>query len=310
MLPVKILKKMKVFITGATGLIGSQLSRRIIERGDSVTVLTRDAARAKNKLGDAVKCVSSLGDMENLDAFDAVINLCGENIGDKRWTPLQKSLIENSRWHPTEKIAELIRRGANPPKVLISGSAVGWYGPQKNKILSESSAPQEGGFLQGVCAKWENLARSAESEHTRVCVLRTGIVLAGSGGMLAKIAPIFKTGLGAKLGGGGQYVSWIHIDDMARAILFLLDNSSANGAFNMCSPEPVKADVFYDLFAGALGRKCRFRIPEWLLRAVFGERADIMLDSSRAVPVRLGEMSFSFEYPLLEKAFAQIAKSL
>ena len=113
MLPVKILKKMKVFITGATGLIGSQLSRRIIERGDSVTVLTRDAARAKNKLGDAVKCVSSLGDMENLDAFDAVINLCGENIGDKRWTPLQKSLIENSRWHPTEKIAELIRRGVD-----------------------------------------------------------------------------------------------------------------------------------------------------------------------------------------------------
>ena len=297
---------MNVFITGATGLIGSVFSRRLIEEGHCVTVLTRDALRARKRLGESVRCISSLSGMDNMDDFDAVVNLCGENIGDKRWTVAQKRLIEDSRWLPTEKIAALIINSKKPPEVFISGSAIGWYGSQADAILTEESK-SAGGFLHDVCAKWENLALAAESGRTRVCIIRTGVVLAPSGGMLGKLEPFFKLGLGAVLGDGKQYMSWISLNDIVGILLLLLEKPAASGIFNACAPNPVRADVFSHSFASSLGRKCRFRIPEWLLKIVLGERVQVMLASSRAIPNRLEKMSFKFSHPKLETALKQIA---
>ncbi len=296
---------MKIFITGGTGLIGRALIPLLNERGHNVTVLTRNVAKAERKLGNIVKFYTSLDAQNSLDEYDAVINLAGESMASRRWTKRQKQRLCESRWSITHKLSELILNGENPPHVFISGSAIGYYGAQNDTLLTEDSAPNNG-LTHQLCKKWEALALNAESEKTRVCLLRTGIVLSSKGGMLPKMTFPFKIRLGAVLGTGAQYISWIHIDDMVNAIIRLLENPDAKGAFNMTSPNPATNRDFSKTLAKVLKRPCLFRIPSVIVKLILGEMSTLVLDGQRAIPLKLEESGFNFGYPDLKKALQNV----
>lgn len=192
--------------------------------------------------------------------IDAVINLAGEPIADKRWTAEQKQRLCHSRWDITQKLVNLFNASDTPPAVLISGSAVGFYGDLGEVVVTEDEPPHNE-FTHKLCARWEQLACEAQSDRTRVCLLRTGAVLAPTGGILAKLMPLFRLGLGGPIGNGRQYLAWIHIDDMVNGILWLLDND-LSGPFNMVSPYPVRNEQFAHSLGHALNRPAIFRVPE------------------------------------------------
>lgn len=296
---------MRIFITGGTGLIGSELAETLHSRGHRITVLTRNVKKAENKLGSLVDFCPSLNSLESLDEYEAIINLAGESIAGGRWTKKRKALMENSRWTITQKLTELIKKSKTAPHTFISGSAIGYYGSQEDKILTENSKPEDE-FPYRLCSRWEAFAKDAESSKTRVCLLRTGIVLSARGGMLPVMAFPFKLGLGSIMGTGKQYISWIHINDMVNAIIFLLENKKEKGAFNMTSPEPVDNEAFSKILAKSLHRPCWFRIPSGLISAIMGEASTLILDGQRAVPQRLLEAGYNFEYTDLKETMSDI----
>ncbi|GAL08115.1 cell division inhibitor [Photobacterium aphoticum] len=246
---------MKILVTGGTGFIGAALIHQL--RDHDITVLSRDPAKASLSLGEPVKAITTLDQLENLNDFDAVINLAGEPIINKRWTARQKDTICRSRWGITQQLVDKIKASEKPPHTFISGSAVGIYGNQHDKVIDEDFAIEHVSrhdFAHHVCQRWEHIASDAASEATRVCLLRTGIVLGRHGGALAKMLLPYQFGLGGPIGSGKQYTPWIHLDDMVNAIVFLLNTPSADGAFNMTAPEPVTNKVFSQALAHALHR--------------------------------------------------------
>ncbi|MBS0054811.1 TIGR01777 family oxidoreductase [Yersinia sp. Marseille-Q3913] len=298
---------MRILITGATGLIGRNLTAFLLSQAHQVTALTRDPLRANHLLGTQVTYWSTLDDQHDLNNFDAVINLAGEPIAEKRWTSQQKEILCQSRWQITEKLTTLIKASSAPPAVLISGSAVGFYGDQGQALVTEEETPHEE-FTHHLCERWESLARAAESSHTRVCLLRTGIVLAPHGGALAKMVPLLRLGLGGPIGDGRQYLPWIHIDDMVHGIYFLLTTDGLNGPFNMVSPYPVHNEQFIATLAEVLGRPAVIRTPAAAIRLLLGESAALVLGGQRAVPKRLEEAGFAFRYFELEEALRDVLK--
>lgn len=296
---------MKVFVTGGTGLIGSRLIPFLLKDGNEVSLLVRNVDAARKKFGGTVSYVSNLDAFTSMDGFDAVINLAGEPILGKRWTKKQKERITQSRWQITEKLASLIRESANPPQVFISGSATGYYGPWGDEILTEESPGRED-FPHLVCKIWEEKALKAASERTRVCILRTAVVMAREGGMLAELLPLFRFRLGTVLGTGKQYLPWIHMEDMLRIILFLIKNPDASGIFNATSPEPVTNKNYTDALAGRLHR-CRFlRAPSFILSLMLGEASGMLLHGQRAVPERLQNLGFTFLFSDLSSALKDL----
>ncbi len=298
---------MHIFITGGTGLIGTALIHTLLHQGHIITVLTRDREKAEEKLGDKINFVTSSNDLKSLDEFDAVINLAGEPIAGKRWTKKQKERLCSSRWDITRKLTELIKSSDNPPSVFISGSAVGYYGAQNDEVLTETSEPNED-FTNKLCTKWESLAIAAENMHTRVCILRTGIVLSRNGGMLPLMSIPFKMGLGSILGSGKQYISWIHIQDMVNAIVFLLNTPEARGIFNMTAPHPVTNRRFSNVLSAVLYRPRFFRIPSSLIKLALGESATMLIDGQRAIPQHLIDMHYSFAFEDIDDALAAVLK--
>lgn len=298
---------MRIFIAGGTGLIGSALIPVLHKKGHEITVLTRNVAKAEKKLGNMARFCASLEAKSSLDKYDAVINLAGESIAGKKWTKKRKHSLCESRWSVTYKLSELILGGKMPPKVYISGSAIGYYGAQNDVILTEDSVPKDE-FTYQLCKKWEDLAMYAICDDTRVCLLRTGIVLSSKGGMLRKISLPFKCGLGAVLGNGKQYISWIHIEDMVDAIVYLLENREARGAFNMTSPTPVTNRCFSKALAHVLHRPCFLRIPAFIVKMVLGEMSTLVIDGQRAIPLKLLEIGFKFKFLEVSKAFENIFK--
>lgn len=292
---------MRVLITGGTGLAGSALAKKLAARGHNVRILTRNTEKARKKFGGGFEFVSEL---DNLDGIDAVVNLAGEPLWGKRWAHRQKEILRTSRVGIAEKISALINSADNPPKVFISGSAVGYYGAQGDGTIGESS-PWNGGFLHDLCAEWEAAAFAAK-EKTRVCAIRTGVVLSGNGGMLSVLAPLFRLGLGAAIGSGKQYVSWLHVSDMAGAVIFLLNNDSARGVYNMCAPNPVANKEFSKELAASLHRPCLFRIPAFVPKLLFGGAAVLATEGQRAVPDRLIEAGYKFKFPNIKGALADI----
>ncbi|MCV2513648.1 TIGR01777 family oxidoreductase, partial [Leclercia pneumoniae] len=238
---------MQILLTGGTGLIGRHLIPRLRQLGHEITVVTRSPEKARQVLGSDITLWKGLAERQNLDGFDAVINLAGEPIADKRWTEQQKQRLCNSRWQITQRLVDLFKASNTPPSVLISGSATGYYGDLGEVVVTEEEPPHNE-FTHKLCARWEQIACGAQSDSTRVCLLRTGVVLAPKGGILAKMLPVFKLGLGGPIGNGRQYLAWIHVDDMVNGILWLLDND-LRGPFNMVSPYPVRNEQF----AHALG---------------------------------------------------------
>ncbi|CDG20866.1 Epimerase family protein yfcH [Xenorhabdus poinarii G6] len=299
---------MHIFITGGTGLIGHRLVCQLLSLSHSITILSRSPQKVYSLFSDRVECWTTLNIQQNLNRFDAVINLAGEPIVNKRWTPKQKEILCQSRWQLTEQLSRLIKASESPPSVFISGSAVGYYGDQGQSVVTEHDPPHNE-FAHQLCERWEQLALQAQSDKTRVCVLRTGIVLAPEGGALKKMLPLFRLGLGGVIGHGKQYMPWIHIDDIVNGIYYLLVSPELHGPFNMTSPYPVHNEQFTAALAKVLHRPAFIRIPKFVLKIMMGEAAELVLGGQQAIPKKLEEAGFGFRYFQLEEALQDAIKA-
>lgn len=313
---------MNILLTGGTGFIGSAFRSFYPEH--HYTVVTRSSVSESTSSAEGPPSNTVYRSLEwlycqaNLNAFDAVINLVGEPIADRRWTHKVKQRICHSRWDMTERLVALIDQSENPPGVFISGSAVGFYGGQGSTVVDEAFVPAKGSvaseeFSHKVCDQWESLAQQA-SNKSRVCIVRTGIVLGraesgGVGGALKKMLPAFILGLGGRLGSGEQYMPWIHLKDEISAIEFLLQNEQASGVYNLTAPEPVTNTVFTQALGGVLSRPVWLNMPEWLLKILFGEMSELLLHGQNAVPARLLASGFTFRYSVLDEALMDICKT-
>lgn len=295
---------LNILMTGGTGLIGSEFIRQFSDE-HSFTVVSRNIAKAKELLGNGVEYVESVAAVQNFDTFDAVINLAGEPIADKRWTDTQKKKICDSRWNITAELVSKINDSTSPPDVFISGSAIGFYGNQGDRVVSEDTPPHNE-FTHELCAKWEAIANSVVQEDTRVVTLRTGVVLTEKGGALDKMALPFKLGTGGTLGSGKQYLAWIHLQDMVQGISFLLNNSSCRGAFNLTAPVPVTNKEFSKSLAKALKRPCLFNVPSFVMKIAMGESSTMILEGQRVIPEKLIAAGYKFTFPSLTEALSDI----
>ena len=309
---------MNYLITGGTGLIGRALIDKLLlndatnnkkessEKNIQITVLTRNITNAKKILSSQVKLISEIS-INDIEHADVVINLAGEAIADKRWSESQKSKICNSRWKITTHLVELINKAKNSPRLLISGSAIGIYGRQGTEFINEQFNNYHKEFTHTVCAKWEELALGA-STNTRVALLRTGIVLADNGGVLAKMLLPFSLGLGGKISKGEQIMSWIHINDMVNAILHIESHEHLSGPINLTAPNPVSNKVFSEALAKQLKRPCFITTPAWLLLLLFGEMSDLLLFGQNVIPQKLIDSGFTFKYSDVNEALSNITQ--
>ncbi|MGX2970324.1 TIGR01777 family oxidoreductase [Ursidibacter sp. B-7004-1] len=288
---------MHIFITGGTGFIGTALCQELINQGHYLTVLTRQSLTAQQ----AVSYCQNLADFQNLNQFDAVINLAGEPIFDKPWTEQQKQRLLSSRLSITKQLVELFHKSEQPPHTFISGSATGFYGNLSftKKYDEQTACGMQ--FPALLCKQWEETALQAESSQTRVCLLRTGIVLDQTGGALQKMLPIYKLGLGGKLGNGKQHWAWIARSDHIQAILFLLNNRKSQGAYNLVAPNSASNADFNCLLAKAIKRPAFFTVPSFLLKLGLGERSQLLLDNQPLIPQKLLDEGFEFQYHTLEE---------
>lgn len=290
---------MHILITGGSGLIGRQLIGQLAQRNYRISVVTRHQQKTRRILRPYISTLNQQPELwpdlsdKSLNGIDAVINLAGESIA-RRWSAATKQRLCQSRWQITEQLAQMINNSHSPPPVFISGSAVGYYGDLAEQQIDEDTPPHDE-FTHTLCHQWEQLALLA-GQHSRVCLLRTGIVLSARGGMLARLLPLFRAGLGGHTGQGTQYLSWIHIDDLVRGILWLLDHP-LSGPFNMVAANPVTSAAFSHSLARVLQRPVLLHYPAWLMRCLLGESAALLLASQRAYPKRLLESGFQFRWP-------------
>jgi len=297
---------MNILITGGTGLIGRALCHALLAEGHTLTVFSRHPESVASKCGAGVKTLASLDDWHSHHHFDAVINLAGEPIVDAAWTAHRKKVLRDSRIALTEKLVARIAQAAIKPSVLLSGSAIGYYGGRGDEELIESSGSGED-FPAHLCADWEAVASEAEQYGVRVCLLRTGLILSKEGGLLARMLLPFRLGLGARLGDGKQWMSWIHIDDYVRYVLRLLEGAQLSGAFNMTAPQPVTNAEFTRTLAAVLHRPALFVAPAFLLRLAMGDRAALVLEGQRVLPERLQATGVECAYPDLASALKAVA---
>ena len=292
---------MRAVITGATGLIGRQLLTHFTD----AVVLSRNPERARERLGDvevhAWLPAAEPAPVEALRGADVVFNLAGEPVAGGRWSAERKQRIRDSRVIGTRNLVAGIAQLETRPKVLVSGSAVGYYGDRGDEELDERSSPGRD-FLADVCVRWEAEAMAAQQLGLRVVCVRTGIVLASGGGALTKMLTPFKMGAGGKLGSGRQWMPWIHIDDMVAILLQASLDDSLSGAINATAPSPVTNAQFTAALAQVLHRPALLPVPKTMLRLTFGEMADIMLASQRVFPKAALEAGVHFEYTELAKA--------
>lgn len=293
-----------VLITGGTGFLGSALTKSLINRGFSVTVLSRDSK--KNIINDSnLKFINSLSDIDFKDNYDVLINLAGAPIFDKRWTIDRKKLLRESRITTTQLLLEVMSKMLNKPKLLISGSAIGYYGAQGDIGVNEDTKPHAN-FSQQLCADWEASANEASAFGVRVCLIRTGLVIGAGGGFLNRLLLPFKCGLGGRLGSGQQWMSWIHLKDWISIVLKMIDDTSMQGAYNATTPNPVTNIAFTKTLGKCLARPTPFPVPVILLKSLLGERSSLLLDSQKVLPNRLLEMGFVFEFTELSDAINEV----
>lgn len=300
---------MKILITGGTGLIGQALIQELLQSEHRIVLFTRDKSTATHRFSTPTPHFESIVDkLDDIDfnKLDAIINLAGEPIVNKRWTEKQKQVLCESRWQLTSKLTDKILAADTPPSVFISGSAIGIYGRQGERHVDESFGDFYPEFSSALCKEWEALALKAQADKTRVCLLRTGIVLAEQGGALAKMLPAFRLGLGGPIGNGQQVMSWIHIQDMVNLILFLLNRPELNGPFNATAPNPASNTVFSKALASELHRPCIFKVPEFVLKLAMGEMSDLLIYGQHVYPKRLVDAGFQFRYPELNQALKDV----
>lgn len=294
-------KKGHVLITGGTGFVGVPLIAFLLHQGWSVTVFVRDYARSRQLLGAAPTLIRNFDEIENSEQIDVVINLAGAGIADQRWSLARKKVLLDSRVQTTRALMSLVQRLDTRPGVLISASAIGFYGSSDDRPLDEH-APGGGEFTHQLCKRWEEEASKAEALGIRVCIMRLGVVLAAGGGMLGKLTPVFKLGLGGRTGHGQQYLSWIHRDDVIAVIDWLM-TSDAQGVFNVTAPDAVTNARFSQMLADALHRPCLFPQPAAIVQLMFGEMGEqLLLNGQNVIPARLLTEGFVFRYPTLQEA--------
>ncbi|MBH0072513.1 TIGR01777 family oxidoreductase [Pseudoalteromonas sp. NZS127] len=295
---------MHIFITGATGLIGQHLCP-FLTHHHSVTVLSRNPTKANVLLGYKINAVTNI-EAVDFNNIDVVINLAGEPIVNKRWSDKQKSIIRDSRIELTKQISAAIATSDTPPHTFISGSAVGFYGRQGITPIDEENNKPHDEFSHQLCKDWENAALAAQSASTRVCLLRTGIVLAKKGGALSKMLPAFKLCLGGPIGNGEQGMSWIHIDDMTQLILFIIKNKNMTGPINATAPNPVSSKVFSKSLGKALSRPALIPMPALVLKLLMGEMADLLITGQYVLPQKALEHNYRFHFSDIDSALESL----
>jgi hypothetical protein len=311
---------MNVFITGGTGFIGRSLMLRLRRDGHSVTALTRSVEKGRSLLGMEADLLEADSSEEALVAAleraDAVVNLAGEPLLGSRWDEAKKGRLRRSRIGLTASLVDAMAKTTAPPKVFVSGSAVGLYGDRGDEILTEASGRGEG-FLADLCHDWEAEALKAEQLGTRVVLLRTGVVLGRGGGALDQMLPPFQFGLGGPLGPGTQFVPWIHVDDLIEMIATAIGDEGFSGPLNGSAPNPVSFRDFARGLGKVLRRPAFLPVPKFALKLLFGQAASVLLDSQRVMPARALALGFRFRFPelkpaltdLLDNSFVNIARA-
>lgn len=307
---------MRIAVTGSTGLIGTALSRSLRADGHDIVRLVRRSSRdarryedAGHARGDAQDPPSEVAwdpkgqyvDARGLSGCDAVVHLAGAGVGDRRWTPAYKKEIRDSRVLGTAAIADALASLDDPPRTLLVGTAIGYYGDTGDRAVDESAPPGRG-FLPEVCQEWEEAASAAEEAGIRTVFARTGLVVARGGGAWGRLFPLFKAGLGGRLGDGSQYWSHIALHDHIAALRHLLDRQDLSGPFNLTAPEPVTNREVTAAMGRVLHRPAPFPVPAPVLRAALGEFAGDVLGSQRVVPRRLLDSGFGFAFPDIDDA--------
>jgi uncharacterized protein (TIGR01777 family) len=295
---------MKVIVSGASGLIGNALIPALKKDGHSVQRLVRTAASSPEEISWNPEAGTI--DRKAMENADAVVHLAGENIAEGKWTPEKKARIKDSRQKGTTLLSRTLAELEHPPKVLVSASAIGYYGDRGEEILREDSGPGVG-FLSEACQEWEHSTQPASEKGIRVVILRIGIVLSPKGGALKKMLPPFKMGAGGKLGTGDQFMSWIALDDLVSIMQFAMATETMSGPFNAVSPNPVTNLEYTKTLGKVLMRPTLFSMPSFVVHALFGELGDaLLLASTRVHPAKLITASYPFRYPELEGALRHL----
>ncbi len=290
-----------ILITGGTGFIGKELCPKLVENGYRLTVLSRQQPSDVRACCGRVTPVGSLAELRDHEGFDGVINLAGEGIAARRWSAKRKQVLRDSRVDLTRKLRDTCRQHKKRPVVLVSGSAVGFYGDQGLRTVDEHTSPHDE-FTHRLCRDWEQAAAAFESDGVRVCMSRTGVVAGPGGGFLQQMLPPFRLGLGGRLGPGSQYMPWIHRSDVVNSLIWMLENDTASGAYNVVSPNPVTNAVFSRTLGKILGRPTVLPAPSLALKLALGEMSRLLLTGQQAYPRRLEAAGFTFDYPELENA--------
>lgn len=302
---------MRIFLTGATGLIGRRVVADRLARGDTLTVVTRDAGRAR-VLGEGLDVVEA--DLmrpgawqKRVDGCDAVVHLAGAGVGDRRWNAAYRKLIVDSRVQSTRCIVDAIGDAAARPPVLVNASAVGYYGERGDAVLDESATVGDD-FLSELTVQWERQAARAAEHDARVTMLRISVVLDTRGGALGKMLPIFRLGLGGPLGSGRQYFPWIHWRDAVGLIGFALDNESVSGPLNVVAPEAVTNRQFTRTLGRVLHRPAVLPVPAFALRIAIGQMGRYAVASQRVVPERATRSGYTFAFDRLQPALEDLLR--
>ena len=296
---------MRILLTGGTGLIGQALCHDWKMQGHELVVWSRTPQRVPALCAGA-KGVAALRELDGAEPFDAVVNLAGSPIADRPWTAQRRRVLWRSRIDLTRELVDWLGQRVRRPRVLLSASAIGWYGDRGNAPLDEDSRPGEGDFGSQLCVAWEQEAQRAEQLGMRVVLLRTAPVLARHGGMLPRLRLPFSMGLGGRLGSGRQWMPWIHLDDEVGLIDFLLQREDCRGAFNACAPHLVCNTEFAQTLARALNRPMLLSVPAWALRIVLGDMSILFLGSQHVKPRRAMEAGYRFRFPYLEGALTDL----
>lgn len=299
----------KIVITGATGLIGRELSRRLIDRDDEVYILTRSPQKAEVLIPRAEEYIewdySNEGWEKYISSADAVIHLAGENVMAGRWSEEHKRRIKTSRIESTRALVDAMAKVEKKPEVFICASATGYYGTSEEELFDENS-PAGKNFLANVTEEWENEAAKVKEIDIRYVGIRTGIVLSKYGGALARMLMPFKFFIGGPLGNGNQWFPWIHINDIVRLYLYALDHSEVSGILNGVAPQNVTMKEFCKSLGKIMHRPAMFNVPEFALKILFGEGADVLIKGANVIPRRTKEAGYRFEYSNVDDALKQL----
>ncbi|HEY9118135.1 MAG TPA: TIGR01777 family oxidoreductase [Marinobacter sp.] len=298
----------RILMTGGTGFIGQSLCQKLIADGHTLTVLSRQPTQNVQAVCGRVEAVNNLDQLRGNEGFEAVINLAGEGIAEKRWSETRKQELRDSRIALTDQLVDVIRSWKTLPAVLVSGSAVGFYGDQGSSHQVTEDTPPHDEFTHRLCSDWEQAALRLDPAGVRVCLSRTGVVAGPGGGFLQRMLLPFKLGLGGRLGSGEQYMPWVHREDVVEALVWMMETDTARGAYNVVSPNPVTNRQFTKCLAGVLGRPAIFPAPAPVLKIALGEMSRLLLTGQKAVPARLQAEGFEFRFPDLSPALADATR--